>query len=72
MSMQGMRSRWNLIRSSKLIMRIVEFMDGLMMAVGKYGRLRLVRVHIQALFVMVLGLEKVWDIFGYGIEFFFN
>jgi hypothetical protein len=53
-------------------MGIVEFVDRLVMTVGEDGRLGFVRVHVQALFVMVLGLEELWDIFGHGIEFFLD
>ena len=52
-------------------MGIIELVDGLVVAIGKDGRLILVRIVIQPLFNMFLWLNELGDVLGDRIQVLF-
>ena len=69
MTMDGARSSRNLVRCSKLVMRIVEFMYRLVMAIGEDSWSRFMGVHVQVVRLgRVLWLKHVLDVLWYRFE----
>jgi len=65
-----MGSRRDLVGSSELVVGVIEFVDGLVVAVGEDGGLGLVSIMIRALLVVFLWLDELWNIFRDRIEVF--
>ena len=70
MTVEGMGSRGDLVGVSQLVMSVIEFVDGLVVAVGEYGGLSFVRIVVQTLLVMFLWLYELGNVFGDSIKVF--
>lgn len=70
MAMKRIRAGGYLVRRSELIVSIIELVDGLMVAVCKDGRLRLVGVVVRPRLIVLFWLDQLRDVFGHRIEVF--
>lgn len=67
-AMEGVRPRGDLVRSSELVVSVIELVDRLVMSVCEYRGLGIMGVHIMSLLWMVFMLDVWRDVLRHGVE----